>query len=258
VSTLSLRGIAERDVGLTGTISVNADVYGYRYRDGGSRMFGALDQGEVLLGAGTADQPTARSLRRHLETVPGTSIDLVLFLVGHRADFSGVVTVEQVVKIQYAVQQARDIYAQRDLGIRRVEWGYLTPEQAGGFTDITSVLEGALLTQEFTGRPGAIDLFLVQTIGAKAGRSPIKGPCDKDSLGLRTGIIMELNQTPQFSGVVIAHESGHYLGLSHTSDPDNLMCGPKLFHRCDPSDTQTGITAEQAATMKEHCMIHRG
>jgi len=258
VSTVSLRTIAERDVGLAGEISVDDDVYGYRYRDDASRRFGDLGPRDVLLGAGTADRPTARSLRRHLETVSGPSVDLVLFLVGHRPDFSGVVTREQVVKVQYAVQQARDIYAQRDLGIRRVEWGYLTPEQAGGFTDITSVLEGALLTQEFTGRPGAIDLFLVQTIGANAGRSPIKGPCDKDSLGLRTGIIMELNQTPQFSGVVIAHESGHYLGLSHTSDPDNLMCGPKLFHRCDPSDTQTGITAEQAATMKEHCMIHRG
>jgi len=35
------------------------------------------------------------------------------------------------------------------------------------------------------------------------------------------------------------------------------MYGPKIFHpRCDPSETQTDVTADQAATMKEHCMVH--
>jgi hypothetical protein len=256
MTTLSLRDIAARDLGKAGEVSVNTDVFGYPYRDAQSRLFGELDSDDVLLAPGAATSPTARSLRRHLETVSGTSIDLVIFLVGHEPDFSGVVTKDQVVKLQFGLQMARDVYAQIGLGIRRVEWGYITPEQAGKHTDITSIIESTELTAEFSGRPGAIDIFAVQTMGAKAGRSPINGTCNKSSLSTRSGVVMELAQEPRFTGIVIAHEVGHYLGLSHVTDPADLMCGPVPFHkRCDPSINQTNITSSQAATMKEHCMI---
>jgi hypothetical protein len=219
-------------------------------------VFGVLGTDDVLLALGTAATPTARSLRQHLETVSGTSIDLVIFLVGHEPDFSGVVTKDQVVKLQFGLQMARDIYAQIGLGIRRVEWGYITPDEAGRHTKITSVIESTELTAEFSGRPGAIDIFAVQTMGAKAGRSPRNGTCNKSSLSTQSGVVLELAQHPRFTGIVIAHEVGHYIDLGHVSDPANLMCGPVPFHkRCNPSINQTSITASQAATMKEHCMI---
>lgn len=256
MATLSLRDIAARDLGKTGNLSVNTDVFGYQYRDTESRVFGELGPDDVLLSLGTTTTPTARSLRQHLETVSGTSIDLVVFLVGHEPDFSGVVTKDQAVKLQFGLQMARDIYAQIGLGIRRVEWGYITPEQAGKHINISSVIESTELTAEFSGRPGATDIFAVQTMGAKAGRSPVKGTCNKSSLSTRSGVVMELAQEPRFTGIVIAHEVGHYLGLNHVSASANLMCGPVPFHkRCNPSINQTSITADQAATMKDHCMI---
>jgi hypothetical protein len=256
MARLSLRDIAGRDLGKVGTLSVNTEVYGYPYRDAESRLFGELSSDDVLLAPGSSTTPTARSLRQHLTTVSGTSIDLVIFLVGHEPDFSGVVTKDQVVKLQFGLQMARDIYAQIGLGIRRVEWGYITPEQAGKHTDIGSVIEEGELTAEFSGRPGATDIFAVQTMASKAGRSPVNGTCNKEKLSTRSGVVMELNQTPRFTGIVIGHETGHYLGLNHVTDSTDLMCGPVPFHkRCDPSIYQTKITADQARTMKEHCMI---
>ena len=259
MATLSVRDIAARHLGKTGDLSIDADVYGYIHRDLQFRLFGVLGPDDVLPGSGTAEAPTTRSLRRHLETVSGKSVDFVVFLVNHEPDFSGIVSRADVAKMQYALQVARDLYAQVDLGIRRVEWGLIPPELAGGFTDITSLAESIALTVTFTGRPGAIDLFIVQTMGAKAGRSPSPGGCNKDALIGFTGVVLELDDTPQFTGIIVAHEVGHYLGLGHESEETNLMCGPQLFEgHCDPSTRMTEITPDQAEKMKDHCMINAG
>ncbi|GAA0948922.1 hypothetical protein [Virgisporangium aurantiacum] len=262
MTTLSLREIAERHLDKTGDLSVNADVYGYIHRDDDARLFGELAWSDVLPGSGTAVAPTTRSLRRHLETVSGPSVDLVVFLVGHEPDFSGVVDVDQVAKLQYALQLVRDLYAQVDLGVRRIEWGRIPVADAAGFADITSLTGAVSLTVHFSGRPGAVDLFVVQTMGALAGRSPSPGPCSKDSLVNMSGTVVELSWTPQFTGVLIAHELGHYLSLDHVSDEGNLMCGPSgvwpFRTSCEPSQDNTEITTAQGAEMKTHCMINPG
>jgi hypothetical protein len=259
MATLSVRDVATRHLGKTGDVSIDADVYGYIHRDLESRLFGALDVGDVLPGSGTADAPTRRSLRRHLETVSGRSVDFVVFLVGHEPDFSGVVTRSQVAKLQYALQVARDLYAQVDLGIRRVEWGHIPPSLAGNYADIGSVVEAVALTAVFTGRAGAIDLFFVQTMNVLVGRSPSPGGCDKNDLIAFTGIVLEATGTAQFAGITVAREAGHYLGLGHEPDETNLMCGPQLFQeRCDPSTRMTEITSDQGARMKTHCMVNAG
>jgi hypothetical protein len=260
MTTLSVREIAERHLDKTGDLSVNADVYGYIHRDSQSRLFGKLEApDDVLPGFGTAAAPTTRSLRQQLETVAGKSVDLILLLVGHEPDFSGEVTLGQVVKLQYALQVARDLYAQVDLGIRRLVWGRIPVADMGGFADIRTFSKAIELTMRFTGLAGAIDLFVVQTMGGKVGRSPRNGPCNKRSVIVMTGVVIEFEGSPQMVGIRVAHEVGHYLGLGHESDSTNLMCGPKLFHeRCDPSVDMTNITADQAETMNEHCMINPG
>jgi hypothetical protein len=257
--TLSVRDIARHRFGATGDLSINADLYGYIHRDSEARLFGRLEDTDVLPGSGTASAPTTRSLGRHLETSLGKSVDLVIFLVGHEPDFSGVVNLDDVTKIQYAIQVARDLYAQVDLSIRRIEWDRISVEDAGGLVDITSVLGAVRLTKKENGREGAIDIFWVQTIGRRAGRAPKDGPCEKHDPGLPTtmnGCVIELDEDRQFTGIAIAHEVGHYLGLGHKSDEANVMCGPVLFReRCETSIAMTEITADQAEEMIRHCMV---
>lgn len=254
---LSVRDIAAVHLGKTSDLSIDADVFGYVHRDTGGTRFGALTTVDVLPGSGTTSQPTRRSLKRHLETISGPAVDLVVFLVGVRPDFSGEVTPAQIARVQFGLQVARDIYASQDIGIRRVEWGYISPELAGGYADIGSSIEAALITAEFSGRPGAIDVFVVQTIDNRDGWGPpplIGGPCDKDSL-LMSGVLADLSvSSSRFFGVAIAHEVGHYLGLGHTSSSTNLMYGPG---RDDPptGPQMVGLSADQAADMSDHCMM---
>jgi len=255
--SLSVRDIAAAHLGKTGDLSVDADVFGYIHRDAAGTRFGALTTLDVLPRSGTASQPTRRSLKRHLETISGPAVDLIMLLVDHRPDFSGVVTQSQVARAQFGLQVARDIYASQDIGIRRVEWGYITPELAGRYADIGSQIEAGLLTAEFSGRPGAIDVFVVQTVDNMSGWGPpslLGGPCNKDSL-LMSGVVVDLSvNTSRFFGVAIAHEVGHYLGLGHTSSSTNVMYRPG---NDDPpvGPQMVGLSVDQAADMSDHCMM---
>lgn len=258
MATLSVRTIAEQNLGKTGDLSVTSDVFGYPHRDNNGRVFGFLGAEDVLPGAGTAAAPTRRSLKRHLETVSGPGVDIVLFLVGHEPDWSGFVTPAQAATLQYAAQVARDIWAQRGFGLRRLEWAHLTPEVAGNRVFISSIIEGIQLTHKVSGRPGAIDVFAVQRMASLAGRSPRGGPCDKTTLLDMNGCLISLESSPQYLGIAIAHEVGHYLGLGHETDQQNLMHGPVWFAEVETSVDMLELTDAQVDTMREHCMVVQG
>src|SRR5215210_2260869 len=106
---LSLRDVGRRRLGLTGPFSVNRDIYGYIFTDTDGSSFGTLQPGDTLPGSGTARQ---RSLQRHLQTISGRAFDMVPIFVGHNNDFSGTFSRDDATKVQYAIQIARDIYAQ--------------------------------------------------------------------------------------------------------------------------------------------------
>src|SRR5262245_53991328 len=118
MATLSVKQIAKNCLGVTGTFSVNSHLYGYVYRANDGSVFGTL-AGDTLPASG---QPTTRSLKQHLKTITDRSVDLAVILVGHEDDFSGFVSRDDVTKIQYAIQVARDLYAQAPLGIRQISW----------------------------------------------------------------------------------------------------------------------------------------
>ena len=256
---LSVRDIAASHLDKTGDLSIDADVFGYIHRDLSGTRFGTLTADvDVLPGAGTVSHPTRRSLKRHLETVSGPAVDLIVFLVGHRPDFTGVVTETQVARAQFGAQVARDIYAAQGIGIRRIEWGSITPELAGGFTHVGSSIDALGLVATFSGRPNAIDVFVVQAVENTDGWGPWApggGPCDKTGLLTMSGVVVDLSvSSSRFFGIAIAHEVGHYLGLAHTSSSTNLMYKPG---RNDPgTGTQmVGLSTDQADEMRDHCMM---
>ncbi|KAF0957390.1 hypothetical protein [Rhodococcus sp. T7] len=249
MATLSVREIAETALGRTGNLSVNTDVYGYIFRDTDGSLFGTLDADDTLPGTG---QPTTRSLKRHLQTISGDATDLVVFLVGHENDFSGVVSRDEVTTAQYALQVARDLYAQVDLGIRRIKWMRIPLAEANpAYIDIYSRTFAGWLTADFSGPDGGIDLFLVQTwAGDTAGRSAVRGPCDKNEKFEWTGAVLELSLPRRITGILLGHEVGHYLGLEHSGPATNMMNKSSF-------NTSTDITARQGERMRSHCSVSK-
>jgi hypothetical protein len=253
MATLSVRSIALRCLGVRGNFSVNTDLYGYVHRDADGSVFGSLS-GAILPGSG---QPTTRSLKRHLETISGDAIDLVVILVGHENDFSGAVSRDDVTKIQYAIQVARDLFAQAPLGIRRINWQLIRPPDAGGYVNILDGAEAEDLTDDWSGPGGGVDVFFVQMILDAAGWSNVEGPCDKDSKDGRTGAVIELSNDRRTTGIVLGHEVGHYLGLEHTDSIANMMGADADGNGIGETDSNsTNIPDGQRTIMRRHCSVN--
>jgi len=147
--------------------------------------------------------------------------------------------------INNAVTVLRNTYSSVGVSLRRVENWFITNVQANGRDILDDNGEAETLTDEWTVPNNNVDVFLVKLfVGSVAGLSPVGGPCDKDAKGM-DGMVVEL--IGSMTGLALAHELGHYLGLSHVSDSTNLMF---------PSAPNGGqLTAAQGATMKSHCFI---
>jgi hypothetical protein len=253
MATLSVRGIASSCLGLTGNFSVNSDLYGYIFRDSDGSVFGTLGGSDTFPGSGAA---TTRSLKRHLETISGRATDLVIILVGHENDFSGAVSRDDVTKAQYAIQVTRDIYASAQLGVRRIRWQRIPMADAGGYVNIADRGEAQDLTDDWSGSGGGIDVFVVQSIGDAGGWSNVDGPCDKTSKFDLSGAVIEITGSRRFTGVLMGHEVGHYLGLEHANSLTNLMGADTNDDGIgEINNNSTGVTSGQGSTMRGHCSV---
>lgn len=171
--------------------------------------------------------------------MPGISINVIR--VG-----SDQFTSADLTTINNAITVLRNTYATIGLTLRRVEHYIITTAQANGRDVIDNNGEAETLTDEWTIRNNAVDVFFVKTyVGSVAGLSPVRGPCDKDAKGMDGAVVELIGGT---TGQVLAHEVGHYLGLPHlTGDSTNLMF---------PSVPNGGtLTTGQGNTMKSHCFI---
>ena len=108
-----------------------------------------------------------------------------------------------------------------------------------------------------------LDVFVVDNISDTdfVGISPIDGPCDKDAKGWNGAIGGEVNRTWERVARTFAHETGHYLGLSHNHGDNcpttavgraNLMAQT----RCADSDRDSVVlTAAQGNNVRDHCAV---
>jgi hypothetical protein len=170
--------------------------------------------------------------------MPGISINIIR--VGSEQFTSADLTT-----INNAITVLRNTYATVGLTLRRVENYIITNAQANGRDVIDNNDEAETLTDEWTVNNNAVDVFVVKLyVGSVAGLSPVNGPCDKNAKGMDGTVVELLGGT---TGQILAHEVGHYLGLSHVSDSTNLMF---------PSVPNGGtLTAAQGNTIKSHCFI---
>ncbi len=230
---ISIKNTAASCLEASGRISIRNDIFGY--------IWGPMDR--------------QLSVKSHLNLIKDTAFNLSLILVGHEPDFSGEFTVNDTVRMQAAVDVMRGLYAQVGLGVRKLYWQYIPSDDAGGYIEVDAS-EATELTEDWSGDNDGIDVFFVTTVTDAGGWSNTNGPCDKDEKGERTGAVMELKSTDQFTGVLLAHEVGHYLGLSHGNDKTNLMGSDVNNNGIGEIDSNsTGITPSQGDTMKAHCSI---
>jgi hypothetical protein len=148
--------------------------------------------------------------------------------------------------IDNAVSTMRTIYATVGFTIPVIENWDIGLAQANGRDVIDNDDEAETLTDEWTVPNRSLDVFVVKLyVGTVAGLSAVNGPCDKDGKGM-DGSVVEL--VGGITGQILAHEVGHYLGLSHVNgDSSNLMF---------PTAPNGGVlTASQGDVMSRHCFV---
>jgi hypothetical protein len=215
-------------IGLSGEIWLVKDFYGYW--KGGPKQLSLLKQ--VLL-------------------LKGKHIHLNLIRVGIES-FTNEGKNNDEQEINLAVQFTRDTYATVNLGIGRVERYEITTADAEGREHIDSDGEARELTRKWTVDNDALDVFFVLTYtGITIGLSKVDGSCNKHRKSPMTGSVVAIEDSPNTTGFVLAHEVGHYLGLSHSdNDSTNLMF---------PVVPNGGnLTSNQGNKMREHCFVDSG
>jgi len=197
---VSVRQVCQDCFDETGTISLRRDLFGY--------IWGPIDRELRVL--------------QHINRIRGESINICCFLVGHEPGFNGSFTLDQAIHAQRSIDLMREIYAQVPLGVRRIFWRYINEADAAPYLSVNA--GGATdLTEAYSGPNDGIDVFWVQQVTDAGGWSNSDGPCDKDDKG-RTGAVLRVSTgTGDFTGILLAHEVGHYLTLVHANSLTNLM-----------------------------------
>ena len=230
---ISVRQSAASCLGITGPFSVRRNVYGYIWGPMACRL----------------------SLNRQLTLIKDNAINLSLILVAHEPDFvSGEFTQDETIKMQQAIDLMRKHYAQVDLGVRKLYWQYIPKSQADGYS-VVDDSEATDLTEDWSGDNDGIDVFFVTQVTDASGWSKVDGSCDKEALCGRTGAVMQLINSDDWNGIVLAHEVGHYLKLEHGSDINNIMGVDDGDDTGEIDFTSTGLTTSQGNKMKTHCSI---
>lgn len=233
----SVRSIAAC-IGISGSFSIVRNFYGY--------STGVYGHADLSIDINTASQnairidPTAPgqlSLLNQVRLLNGPHIHLDTIRVGFE-DF----TITDQQEIDIAVQITRELYARIGLGIGRVlHWGIST-EDANGYTVIDSDGEAFDLLDEWSAPGDGMDAFFVREYVGRGGATSDKDP---------EGTIIEIQGTIA-SGIGLAHELGHYLGLGHESSQTNLMLGTG-FPR-----PNYDLTADQATRMRSSDLVQDG
>jgi hypothetical protein len=189
--------------------------------------------------------PAQLSLLTQVRRLQGRHLHMNIIRVG----IEGFTTADEE-EIDFAVDETRRYYGAVNLGVGRVGRYYITVADANGRDYINNDGEAEALTDEWTVDNDAADVFIVLGYaGSTIGLSRVDGPCDKDAKGM-DGSVVAIESTPFTSGQVLAHELGHYLGLGHVNDSNNLM---------NPTVTNGGqLTSGQGSTMRSHCFVKSG
>ena len=189
--------------------------------------------------------PGTLSLLTQMRLLQGPHVHMNFIRVG-----SDQYTDNDLSEIDRALSFTRLTYATVNLGVGRIEHYIISTADANNAEDINSNDEAEELTNDWTVPNDGLDIFFVLTYsGATVGLSPEDGPCDKDAKGM-DGCVVAIESNPDTTGLALAHEAGHYLGLSHSSNSNNLMF--------TTAANGGQLTSGQGADMRDHCFTQPG
>ena len=215
----------------------------------------------------TDPEPTVTasvSVQAQLRALAGRHVHLNMITVGFDT-LSAAAQQTAADKVDYAVYRTRNIYAQVNLGVGRVEHFAISAAASNGRDDLGSESEADDLSDEWSVPNDGIDVFLVRNISDPdfVGISPVPGDCDKgdDADGLIGG---EINRAFEPFSRTVAHEIGHFLNLPHNhgdecpttiAGQNNLMAQT----RCALSARNSVLlTGPQGNTMRGRCQVRDG
>ena len=194
------------------------------------------------------------SLRGFIDALHGMrcfDINIIVLGVDRFADADDAV-------VDFALLRTRDIYGRAGICVRRIGWFGVPISEAAGLDQVTEIDQCEEITHRWSAPGRAIDVFvpfrmrLAPSEGDVLGQSPAPaGGCDKSSKKMN-GVVVCL-YSAEIMPVVLAHELGHYLGLSHVSDTDwrNVMC-PTV----QALPEMAMFYPLQASWMMRHCMMN--
>ncbi len=209
-------------IGVTGEFSVSRDFFGF------------------LRGA-----PSEVSVGTQVNRLKGRHVHMNFIRVG-----SDQFLASDLSEMDAGLQFTRDNYAQVNLGVGRIEHYVISTAQADTAENINNDDEAEELTNDWTVPNSALDIFWVLTYsGSTIGLSRVDGPCDKDAKGM-DGSVVAIEGDVNTTGFVLAHEAGHYLGLSHSGSSTNLMFGTV--------PNGGNLSGSQGSDMRDHCFTRSG
>jgi Metallo-peptidase family M12B Reprolysin-like len=227
----SLRDIADRCLGLKDGFSVVRDFFGYQ-----------------RLAKGTDSLLTQVKLLSS-----GKHIGVNVIYVG-----SDLWLNEDFIEVDAALRKMRAIYAQVNIAIAHIGYYTITTAMAPGREHINDDDEAFDLTNEYTVPNDGLDVFMVLTYGTPAaGISEVDGPCDKNDgwftnmSGSVVAIRDSSDKSGKFTGLIMAHEVGHYLGLKHYKNAQDRL----MYPTSDGNNVR--MVSAEGNKMRDHCLTFK-
>jgi hypothetical protein len=141
---------------------------------------------------------------------------------------------QEHVDLYDAVDQMRQLFERRDVTLRGVDRRIISTADAGSYPTINSEDEFRNLLEDWSVPNSFLDVYVVQSFswsGFNGYAGDIPGPASKG--GRTDGVAVDKSGFTDASGTMrlpvttlaqlIGHEVGHYLGLEHLEDTNNLM-----------------------------------
>ncbi|MEP6503143.1 MAG: hypothetical protein ABJD97_07435 [Betaproteobacteria bacterium] len=238
---------------LSGAVTVGArDTWGFSLgfsSPRGSGVFGVYDRKEDLAVQITMTANDGRVIRGQITCRVMLAYGVNIIKVG---DFGA----SEHTDLYAAVDKMRQVYEQRDITLRSVGRYIINNSLAGGYTVLDSENEYRDMLEDWSVPNDSVDVYVVQQFnwgGYNGYAGDIPGPASKG--GRKDGVAVDKTGFTDATGtrrldsttlsMLIGHEVGHYLGLSHLEDTNNLM-------RSNTGNRGPDLNYDQYRTMFRH------